>query len=72
MRMIMVVSVTVGLLANAGAIVFLAMSSRYSVEGLPRAIVRVDHFSGRVENCRTQVDELINMQYFHCSLIWPR
>ena len=73
MRVITLVAVTIGLLANAGAIVFLAMSSRYSVEALPRGLVRVDQFSGHIENCRTQADELIpNFQYFHCSTIWPR
>lgn len=71
MRVIMLVAVTVGLLANAGAIVFLAMSSRYSVEALPRGLVRVDNFTGRIEKCEAKADKIIAEIYsIECSLVW--
>tara|TARA_R110002094_G_scaffold8907_3_gene18495 strand:+ start:817 stop:1038 length:222 start_codon:yes stop_codon:yes gene_type:complete len=71
MRVAMLVVVGLGLFSNAGAIVFLALNSRFSVEALPRGLVRMDNFSGRIEKCEPKADKVITEVYsIECSPIW--
>ncbi len=42
-----------GMFAIAAAVMFHAMSSRYTLEALPRGLVRMDGLTGQISKCET-------------------